>query len=123
VFVLVLVAGVRLRGHWLPRAVVATGVVAVLGLAALNPDRFIAERNLDRWAAGEQLDVAYLAGLSADAAPALMCLPEPERREALAGIRANLADSPAGWRDANLARRIARDLVQEASTAAEHCRP
>jgi len=111
VFVLVLVAGVRLRAGWLPRAVVATGVVAVLALAALNPDRFIAERNLDRWAHGGQLDVSYLASLSADAAPALVCLPEPERREALAGIRASLADAPEGWRDANLSRAIARDLL------------
>jgi hypothetical protein len=131
VFVLVLVAGVRLRAGWLPRAVVATGVVAVLALSALNPDRFIAERNLDRWVAsersseasdavgftaGEQLDVSYLAGLSADAAPALVCLPGPARREALAGIRASLADAPDGWRDANLSRAIARDLLNGDAT-------
>lgn len=102
VFVLVVAAGVRLRAGWLPRAVVATGIAAVLGLAILNPDRFIAERNLDRWRAGEQLDVTYLSGLSADAVPVLLCLPEPERSQVLARILPEL--EPGDWRAANLAR-------------------
>jgi hypothetical protein len=106
VFLLVLAAGIRLRAGWLPRTVAATGIVALLALAALNPDRFIAERNLDRWYAGEPLDQAYLGGLSADAVPALVCLP-PDRSAVLARIRADLAASPADWRRANLARTIA----------------
>jgi len=37
VFLLVAVAGARMSGRWLPHAVLAAGVVALLGLAALNP--------------------------------------------------------------------------------------
>ncbi|MPZ28865.1 MAG: DUF4173 domain-containing protein [Micromonosporaceae bacterium] len=113
VFLLVIAATVRLRAGWLPRAVVATGVAAVLALAALNPDQFIAERNIDRWATGgHQLDLGYLAGLSADAAPALACLPVPHRTVALARIEADLADPPDDWRSANLSRAAARKAVR-----------
>ncbi|MGB8652654.1 MAG: DUF4173 domain-containing protein, partial [Mycobacteriales bacterium] len=37
-FVLLLAAGVRLTGTWLPRAVVALAAVALLALAVVNPD-------------------------------------------------------------------------------------
>jgi hypothetical protein len=117
VFLLVLAAGVRLRARWLPRAVLATGIVAVLALSALNPDRFIAERNLARWAVGEQLDVRYLAGLSADAAPVLVCLPDQHRDRALVQLRAYLDDKPDDWRSANLARAAARDVLADPGTA------
>ena len=51
VFLLVLAAGIRLSApaRWLPQAVVGTGVAALLALAALNPDQFIADRNVDRY--------------------------------------------------------------------------
>jgi hypothetical protein len=111
VFLLLLAAGIRLRAGFLPRAVVATGIVAVLALAAVNPDRFIAERNIDRWELGLDLDVDYLASLSADAVPALVRLPAPQRGHALAGLTAELAAEPDDWRSANLARATARDLV------------
>jgi hypothetical protein len=115
VFLLVLAAGVRLRARWLPRAVAATGIAALLALAVLNPDRLIAERNIDRWESGKPLDTLYLAGLSADAVPALVCLPEPERERVLAGFRPDLADlSISDWRQANLARAIAADLLTDA---------
>lgn len=116
VFGLVLVACVRLRARWLPRAVVGSAVVAMLVLAAVNPDRLIADRNLDRWEAGSRLDVAYLAGLSADAAPALVRLPEPDRQLATMRLRASLAGAPDDWRSANLSRTRARDLLAVAST-------
>jgi hypothetical protein len=121
VFVLVLAAGIRLRARWLPRAVVATGVLAVLALATLNPDRFIAERNLDRWTEGTHLDVAYLAGLSADAVPALVCLPGPERTFALRAVADTLAGSAGDWRRANLADAIARDLLADPVAAEASC--
>lgn len=113
VFLLVVAATVRLRAGWLPRAVVATGLAAVLALAALNPDQFIAERNIDRSATGDhQLDLGYLAGLSADAAPALACLPVRHRTVALARIEASLAGAPDDWRSANLSRATARKAVR-----------
>ncbi|MDT5387664.1 MAG: hypothetical protein QOE04_1305, partial [Mycobacterium sp.] len=36
-------------GYALPHAVLVAGVVALLGVAALNPERLIAERNIDRY--------------------------------------------------------------------------
>ena len=75
VVVLVMVAGVRLDGRWLPRAVVVTGAAALLGLAAVNPDGYVAERNVDRYVETGNADWSYLAGLSADAVPALRELP------------------------------------------------
>lgn len=111
VFTLVLVAGVRLRAAWLPRLVVGSAVVALLGLAGLNPDRFIAERNIDRYEAIERIDVGYLSGLSADAVPALDRLPAQLRDCALAEVAADLADAPDDWRGWNLARAQARDIL------------
>ena len=75
VVVLVVLAGIRLDGRWLPRAVVVTGAATLLGLAALNPDAFVAERNVERYAETGRADWAYLASLSADAVPALRELP------------------------------------------------
>ncbi|GAA1967248.1 hypothetical protein GCM10009798_29480 [Nocardioides panacihumi] len=68
---LMAVAGVGLRGSWLPRAALLTGVAALLGLSALNPDAWIAEHNLDRYADTGKVDWAYLRLLSDDAVPTL----------------------------------------------------
>jgi len=109
-FVLVLAAGVTLKAPWLPRAVVATGLLTLLGLAALNPDRFIAERNIARSA---PLDIAYLSGLSADAAPALDRLPEPQRSCALRHIvEANQQRGADSWWQWNLGRWQADELLR-----------
>ena len=48
----------------------------LLGLAAINPDAYIAEQNIERFERTGRIDWAYLAGLSDDAAPALARLPE-----------------------------------------------
>lgn len=109
-FVLVLVAGIRLRATWLPRLAVGTAVLALLGLVALNPDRFIADRNIDRYQTTGRIDIAYLSGLSADAVPALNRLPNHLRNCALANLAEDLAN-PDGWRGWNLARSRARDLL------------
>ncbi len=115
VFVLVAIAGLRVdrRQRWLPTAVVATGVVALLGLAALNPDRFIADRNIDRFAESGKLDLVYLGGLSADAVPALDRLPAAERRCVLAYM-ANPAPHADAWNTFNLGRHNARAALAEA---------
>ncbi len=89
-FVLVGVAVVRLRATWLPRLVIGTAVLALLGLALVNPDRLIAERNVDRYLQTGRLDVDYVSGLSADAVPALARLPEPMRICALSRLAADL---------------------------------
>jgi len=110
VLVLVLLAGVRWRAGWLPRAVTATAAVALLSLAALNPDALIAERNVERFRGGADLDLVYLQGLSADAVPALDRLPEPQRSCVLS--RTDLA-APDGWQGANLGRLRAGDLLRD----------
>ncbi len=109
VLVLVALAGIRLRASWLPQAVAGSGAVALIALAALNPDALIAERNIARWHDGQQLDVRYLANLSADAAPALSRLPEPQRSCALFHISRELTNEP--WYAFNLGRYRARDML------------
>lgn len=71
VVLLVMAAGLRLRGRWVPRAVLLTGASTLLALAALNPDAFVAEQNLERYEQTGKVDWSYLSELSADAVPAL----------------------------------------------------
>jgi hypothetical protein len=66
-FALLLVAGGR---RWLPRATVALSAAAMLAFAFSNPDRRVAEHNLEREG---PVDERVLHDLSADAAPALPC--------------------------------------------------
>ncbi|PKH41980.1 Signal transduction histidine kinase [Nocardioides alpinus] len=68
----IMVAGVLGRGQWLPRIALVSGAVALVGLAAINPDAWVADRNLDRYDATGDLDLRYLQTLSADAAPAIV---------------------------------------------------
>ncbi|MEV1158254.1 DUF4173 domain-containing protein [Micromonospora chokoriensis] len=109
-FVLVGVAVVRLRADWLPRLVIGTAVLALLGLALVNPDRLVAERNVDRYLQTGRLDVGYLSGLSADAVPALVRLPEPVRVCALGQIAAELPWD--GVWETNLGRERARRMME-----------
>ncbi|WP_051392951.1 DUF4153 domain-containing protein [Glycomyces arizonensis] len=78
-FVLVLVCCWKLRATWLPRAILGSGAAVLLGLAAINPDGFIAGYNVDRFEETGKFDPYYAAGLSADAADALAELPDDER--------------------------------------------
>ncbi|WP_344125810.1 DUF4173 domain-containing protein [Luedemannella flava] len=117
VFVLVLVAGVRLRARWMPRAVVLAGALTLLGLAALNPDAFIAERNIARWHADHPLDTYYLGQLSDDAVPALATLPEPLRGCVLGRLATARQDRGANpWAGWNYGRARAADTLENAST-------
>jgi hypothetical protein len=109
VFVLLLGAGIRFSGRWLPRAVLASAAIGLLGFAALNPDGYIADRNAQRYADTGKLDVAYLQRLSVDAVPALDRLPEPARSCALIGI--DVGGSAAGF-DYNAARARAREILE-----------
>lgn len=105
---LVMAAGVRWRGGWLPRAVVHVVAVAMLGLAVVNPDALIARHNTTP-GLEIPLDLAYLRGLSADAVPALDGLDEPLRSCVLEWV---VVDAPGGLTDWNLARdRAARALA------------
>ena len=55
----------RLRA-WLVPAIVATSVVWVGAITLINPEGYVMERNLDRAARGEPLDLTYARFLSAD---------------------------------------------------------
>ncbi|GAA3449359.1 DUF4173 domain-containing protein [Dactylosporangium matsuzakiense] len=109
-FVLVLLAGAVPARRWLGRAGVALWVAVLLGLAVLNPDRFIAAHNVER-VDRNNADVWYLHSLSADAVPELDRLPAGARECALSGIAADLAANPDDWRGWNLARSHARQMV------------
>jgi len=69
VVVAVAVAGVVRWGVWVPRFALVTGVAGLLGLAVINPDAWIAEHNLNRYADTGRVDWSYLRNLSADAVP------------------------------------------------------
>jgi hypothetical protein len=112
VFLLVVAAGVRLRAVWLPRAMVATAVLALLGLAASNPDGQIANRNISRYQQTHRLDVDYLSRLSADAVPALRRLPT---EDGVCAIGPNLQANPDDWRSWNYARTHAREETRGCS--------
>lgn len=112
-FLLVLVAVLRLRARPLVREMAAAGVVALLALAVLDPDEFVATSNFDRYAATGQLDTWYLGTLSADAVPALARLPEQQRCEVLPRIAARMAGPEESWTGWNASRTAAREVLAE----------
>jgi hypothetical protein len=111
VLLLVLVAGLKIRASWLPRVAIAAGVLALLGLAAADPDRLIAAHNvkLDR-----TIDLSYLGNLSADAVPAIAGM-DPARSTwrdcVLTRIGERLDAHPDDWRGWNLGRERARHTI------------
>lgn len=110
VFVLLIAAGVRLSGRWLPRAVLASAVGGVLLVAATDPDAYVARKNVERFGDTGRIDVSYLGSLSVDAVPALDRLPEPERSCALYRLdREVRGDSE--WYEYNAARSRAKELL------------
>jgi hypothetical protein len=110
--VLIMVAGVVPVTRWLPRVAVVLWVITLLGLAVLNPDRFIAEQNVARYANHNNTDIWYLSTLSADAAPALDKLPAGARECALSEISRDVHEGD-DWRGWNLGRAEARRIVPE----------
>ena len=115
-----LIAVVTGRTAWLPSAALALGFLTLLGLNLLDPDAFIAERNIARVERGFELDTSELASLSADAAPAIAAaLPEldpslrAEVERALSCLRATLHRDVDrfGWTSFNLARDVALERL------------
>jgi signal transduction histidine kinase len=103
----VLGSGIALRAGWLPRFALLSGVVALLGLAVINPDAWIAEHNLDRYAETGRVDWTYLNSLSDDAVPTFVDLPAALERCALVG-REEPSDD---WLEWNLGRWRADDAL------------
>lgn len=106
VYILVIVAVLRLELAWLPRVTVGTAVAALLALSALNPEGLVAQQNIDRWQHGEEIDLYYLAGLSADIVPAIDRLPAAMRVDLRNQLARRLDDDT--WNSWNLARTRAR---------------
>jgi two-component system, OmpR family, sensor histidine kinase BaeS len=102
---------VFLRATWLPRFALVSGVVALLGLAAINPDAWIARQNLDRYAESGRIDWTFLQSLSDDAVPTFVDLPPAERYCALLG-HANTHDD---WLEWNLGRSRADHALESTS--------
>ncbi|MEU9233235.1 DUF4153 domain-containing protein [Streptomyces subrutilus] len=113
VLVLIMAAGV-FGARWLPRAVAGSAAAAVLAFGLLSPDGMVAERNVARFQADGKIDLAYFQSLSADAAPALDRLPEPQRSCALRGIGKEISragDVP--WYAMSLGEHRARQILRE----------
>ncbi|MFD5930753.1 DUF4153 domain-containing protein [Streptomyces sp. NPDC060333] len=111
VIVLLMAAG-AFGGRWLARAVAGSAAATVLAFGLMSPDGIIAETNVARYTSDEKIDVEYFRHLSADAAPALDRLPEPQRSCALIGVRDDLAESEgAPWFATSLAQSRARRIL------------
>ncbi len=116
VFVLVLVAGAvrlsRRRTTWFSRTLVLVTGLSLLAFAVWNPEARVAETQLSVRGVN-RLDHDYLAGLSAEAVPALDRLPEPVRSCVLRDVVvANDLERPDPWNGWNLARERARDVLR-----------
>ncbi|WP_082620940.1 DUF4153 domain-containing protein [Nocardioides sp. Soil796] len=107
----VMVAGVTLRATWLPRAALLSGATLILGLAAINPDAWIAQQNIDRYEETGKVDWFYLEGLSDDAVPVLATLPDDVVECALMGHGFGSDDD---WLEWNLGRHRAAPVWHEA---------
>ncbi|GAA1559013.1 hypothetical protein GCM10009789_10540 [Kribbella sancticallisti] len=104
----VMVAGVTLRASWLPRAALLSGAGLLLAIAAINPDAWIAQHNVDRYAETGKVDWRFLQDLSDDAVPVLATLPADVVGCALKGH--DLADDD--WLEWNVGRHRAEPLLR-----------
>jgi hypothetical protein len=111
VVLLVLVAGVRLRGGWLPGAVAGLVVTSVLGLVVVNPDAVIARTIIGRYQQDGHLDGFYLSQLSADAIPEIDRLPEPFRSCVLKAMD-HSSSTMDGWSAYNYGRASGRAVLR-----------
>ena len=111
IFALVLVRLLADRHRWLPRGCVLVTGLSLLAFTLSNPDRRIAQRNVERFEGTGRIDLAYLTRLSADAVPTLVELPPQLRHVALSQQRARLSRDDS-WAELNLARVRARQALQ-----------
>ncbi|MDT9690425.1 DUF4173 domain-containing protein [Streptomyces sp. P9(2023)] len=115
VILLIMAAGV-FGARLLPRAVAVSAAAGMLAFGLASPDALVAERNIERFSSSGKIDIPYLAGLSADAVPALDRLPEPQRSCALIGIEARLRADDGSWYDTSWSEARARTLLAERGT-------
>ena len=97
----VIIAGITLRGRWIPRMALLSAAGMLLALAALNPDAWIARHNLDRYEDTGKIDWAYFGDLSSDAVPTVATYPADVRACALPHLELTHEDD---WLEWNLGR-------------------
>jgi uncharacterized protein DUF4153 len=112
IFLMIMAAGIRWRGAWIPRLTAGLAVVMLLSLAVLNPEDYVARLNIERYQQIGKIDAWYLRALSADATPALTQLPDAVRRCTLSWIASDLA-KPDPWYAWNLGRARARAALDK----------
>lgn len=119
-----LVAVLSGRTAWLSTAALGLGVLTLVGLNLLDPEAFIAERNIARVERGYELDATELASLSADAATAIAAaLPDldpslrPQIERDLSCLRVELRRGVDrfGWASFNFARDVALERLDPLS--------
>ncbi|WP_127573816.1 DUF4153 domain-containing protein [Georgenia faecalis] len=109
VVVLVVVAGIRWSGRWLPRAALVSGAAFLIVIGAANPDAWVAAQNIDRFEETGKIDTAYLSTLSPDATPTILAgLPRD-----LAACSLRPVDPPADLLSWNLGRARAADALED----------
>ena len=104
------------------------GFAALLVVNVVNPERFVAERNVARFEAVGKIDIDYLGvALGSDAVPVLVALldrlPPADKaalREALCGQSHSLGQEPS-WRSANLGRSSARTALGSVGITSAAC--
>ena len=115
-----LVAVLSGRTAWLPAAALGFGMLTLAGLNLLDPEAFMADRNIARVERGYELDPWELASLSADAAPAIAAaIPaldpsiRPQVEHDLSCLRAELRRGVDrfGWASFNFARDVALERL------------
>ncbi len=117
---LLMVAGVGLRGDWLPRATAAAAVGVLFALVAVNPEAVMARTLLTRYDGPYAVDFAYLSGLSADAVDEIARLPPRDQACALQDVRRALDESDP-WYAVNLARYRARITLATIRVGRDDC--
>ncbi len=123
VVAMLLVAGVRLRGAWLPRAVLVSGAAFTIGFAAMNPDAWVAGRNIDRYEASGRLDTWYLTSLSADAVPVVAERLPGGLGSCVAHRMGGRSTGQDDWLAWNLGRARAADALASVPAAPADCSP
>ncbi|NOY55583.1 MAG: DUF4173 domain-containing protein [Actinobacteria bacterium] len=108
--VLVLVVVMLLRGRRSAFALTAfaTGIVLLIGTAAVNPDGVIARTNLTK----DPVDVGYLSSLSADAVPSLIGHIDP-------WTLCGMVEAPGDWRSFTFAEAGGRRALDKAGAPCE----
>lgn len=120
--VLVMVAGIRLGGDWLPRTAVATGAVFLLVIGLANPEAWVAAQNIARFEQTGKLDLDYLSSLGPDAAPIIKAGLPPHVAECALSRQDSPTDDILEW---NLGREraaaVAASAEAETSNGPANC--